>query len=65
MSASGLVRSPPAAGPESALERPWLRHYGAIPREIEFRRQLPLTRVGKVDYRALQREHEGSTQAPA
>ncbi len=25
----------------------------SCPREIEFRRQLPRTRVGKVDYRAL------------
>ncbi|HMB55371.1 MAG TPA: hypothetical protein VKU40_18780, partial [Thermoanaerobaculia bacterium] len=25
----------------------------SCPREIEFRRELPKTRVGKVDYRAL------------
>ena len=29
----------------------------SCPREIEFRRELPKTRVGKVDYRALMREH--------
>jgi long-chain acyl-CoA synthetase len=28
----------------------------SCPREIEFRRELPTTRVGKVDYRALMRE---------
>lgn len=37
----------------------------SCPREVEFRRELPLTRVGKVDYRALQREHEQAGQARA
>jgi long-chain acyl-CoA synthetase len=32
----------------------------SCPREVEFRRELPHTNVGKVDYRALAREHEGS-----
>jgi long-chain acyl-CoA synthetase len=29
----------------------------SCPREIEFRRELPRTRVGKIDYRALMRDH--------
>ena len=29
----------------------------SCPREIEFRRELPKTRVGKVDFRALMEEH--------
>ena len=33
----------------------------SCPREIEFRRELPKTRVGKVDYRALMREHDGAS----
>lgn len=36
MSASGLVRSPPVADAEPATERPWLRHYGAIPSQLEY-----------------------------
>ncbi|MFY9316945.1 MAG: AMP-binding protein [Burkholderiales bacterium] len=32
----------------------------SCPREIEFRRELPKTRVGKIDYRALMREHAKS-----
>ena len=28
----------------------------SCPREIEFRRQLPMTRIGKVDFRALAAE---------
>jgi long-chain acyl-CoA synthetase len=30
----------------------------SCPRDVEFRRELPKTRVGKVDYRALMRENE-------
>jgi len=29
----------------------------SLPREIEFRRVLPLTRIGKVDYKVLVAEH--------
>jgi long-chain acyl-CoA synthetase len=29
----------------------------SCPREVEFRRELPKTRIGKVDYRALVQEH--------
>ena len=64
-----VLRNPTLAAPP--LEQALIAHCRerllkwSCPREIEFRRQLPLTRVGKVDYRALQREHEGSTQAPA
>jgi long-chain acyl-CoA synthetase len=32
----------------------------SCPREVEFRASLPTTRVGKIDYRALQREKEGA-----
>jgi long-chain acyl-CoA synthetase len=31
----------------------------SCPREVEFRAALPLTRLGKVDYRALVEEHLG------
>jgi len=37
----------------------------SCPREIEFRRELPRTRVGKSDYRALMREQAGRTPAGA
>jgi long-chain acyl-CoA synthetase len=32
----------------------------SCPREIEFRRDLPQTRIGKIDYKALVREHIAS-----
>lgn len=32
----------------------------SCPREIEFRRDLPKTRIGKIDYKALIREHIAS-----
>lgn len=32
----------------------------SCPREVEFRTTLPTTRIGKIDYRALQRETEGA-----
>ena len=28
----------------------------AVPKQIEFRKDLPVTKLGKVDYRALQEE---------
>jgi long-chain acyl-CoA synthetase len=40
----------------------------SCPREVEFRGELPKTRVGKIDYRALVAEHmakQGTTKAPA
>jgi long-chain acyl-CoA synthetase len=32
----------------------------SCPREVEFRRDLPKTRIGKIDYKALIREHIAS-----
>src|SRR5512139_2626823 len=37
----------------------------SCPREIEFRRDLPRTRVGKTDYRALVQEHARAERAGA
>jgi long-chain acyl-CoA synthetase len=31
----------------------------SCPREVEFRRELPKTRVGKIDYKVLVAEHKG------
>jgi long-chain acyl-CoA synthetase len=51
-----------------ALASELVEHCGArlikwsCPREIEFRAELPLTRVGKVDFRAL--ESEATAAAP-
>ena len=33
----------------------------SCPREVEFRRELPKTRVGKIDYRLLARDHARET----
>ena len=30
----------------------------ALPKEIEFRKELPLTQLGKVDFRKLQEEED-------
>jgi acyl-coenzyme A synthetase/AMP-(fatty) acid ligase len=37
----------------------------SCPREVEFRRELPHTRVGKVDYRALMRDERPATSHEA
>jgi long-chain acyl-CoA synthetase len=37
----------------------------SCPREIEFRRELPKTRVGKIDYRALMRDHADQPPMPS
>jgi len=37
----------------------------SCPREIEFRRELPRTRVGKTDYRALMQEQAAGARAGA
>ena len=34
----------------------------AVPKEIEFRKELPLTKLSKVDYRALQEEENKKYQ---
>jgi long-chain acyl-CoA synthetase len=55
-----VPKEPAAAGP--ALERELIAHCHArlikwsCPREIEFRTSLPVTRVGKIDYRKLVEE---------
>jgi len=55
-----VAREPEAAG--DALERELIAHCQArlikwsCPREVEFRDELPLTRLGKVDFRALESE---------
>ncbi len=52
-----VLKNPARAGPETEREliaycRSQLIKW-SCPREIEFRRELPMTRIGKVDYRAL------------
>ena len=37
----------------------------ALPREIEFRNELPRTLVGKVAFRQLEKEEEANTQEAA
>jgi long-chain acyl-CoA synthetase len=57
-----VLRDPALAGP--ALEDALIAHCRerlikwSCPREVEFVDALPLTKVGKIDYRALQRRHE-------
>jgi acyl-CoA synthetase (AMP-forming)/AMP-acid ligase II len=57
-----VLRDPAQAG--SALEQALIDHCRerlikwSCPREVEFIDALPLTKVGKVDYRELVRRHE-------
>lgn len=56
-----VLKDASRATPETATAllaycREGLIHW-SCPREIEFRAQLPTTRVGKIDYRALVQEH--------
>jgi len=59
-----VPKEPTTAG--AALAEELIAHCRAnlikwsCPREVEFRASLPTTRVGKVDYRALQLESEGA-----
>ena len=59
-----VPKDPHAAG--KALAHELIDHCHAnlikwsCPREIEFRASLPVTRIGKIDYRALQRESEAA-----
>jgi long-chain acyl-CoA synthetase len=56
-----VLRDPGKAGP--ATEQALIEHCRAhlikwsCPREVEFRTELPRTRVGKIDYKALVRDH--------
>ena len=36
----------------------------SCPREIEFRAELPKTRVGQIDYRSLQQQYSAGEQTP-
>ena len=55
-----VPKDPSAAGPALAAQLIAYCHENLIkwscPREIEFRQSLPVTRVGKIDYRALMEE---------
>jgi len=50
------------AGAEKALIEHCHQHLikWSCPREVEFRRDLPKTRIGKIDYKELVREHMAS-----
>jgi long-chain acyl-CoA synthetase len=58
-----VLKSPEAAGPElaNALITHCRQHLlkWCCPRQVEFRRELPKTRVGKIDFLALAREAAG------
>ena len=62
-----VLRDPALAGPET--EKTLIAHCRetlikwSCPRDVEFRRDLPKTRVGKVDYRALVVEHAAKQSA--
>jgi long-chain acyl-CoA synthetase len=62
-----VLRDPAQASPatEEALIA-WCRERlikWSCPREVEFRGELPKTRIGKIDYRALMDEHAGGRDA--
>jgi long-chain acyl-CoA synthetase len=56
-----VLRDPALASPETeAALIAWCRERlikWSCPREVEFRADLPKTRIGKIDYRALVAEH--------
>ncbi len=62
-----VLRDPSQAGPQ--MEQALIAHCRervikwSCPREVAFLDALPLTKVGKVDYRDLVRRHEGKTPA--
>ncbi|MBN2351655.1 MAG: AMP-binding protein [Spirochaetales bacterium] len=59
-----ILKDPSLAGPEKAAEL--IEHCKqhlitwSVPAEIEFREELPLTRVGKVAFTELEKEHAGA-----
>ena len=63
-----VARDPARANPQ--LARALIAHCRermlkwSCPREVEFVRELPLTRVGKVDYRELVRRHQAHEAGP-
>ena len=56
-----VLRDPAKASPET--EKALIAHCRqrlikwSCPRDVEFRAELPKTRIGKIDYRALVEEH--------
>ena len=56
--------SEPPPGRSSTICRERLIKW-SCPREIEFRRELPRTRVGKVDFKVLVAEHRAPEKATA
>jgi len=64
-----VLRDPAQAGP--ALEQALIDHCRtrlikwSCPREVEFLDALPLTKVGKIDFRELMRRHELKLQEKA
>jgi long-chain acyl-CoA synthetase len=64
-----VLRDPAQAGP--ALEQSLIDHCRtrlikwSCPRKVEFLDALPLTKVGKIDYRELMRRHELKLQEKA
>ncbi|MEO8500241.1 MAG: AMP-binding protein [Vicinamibacteria bacterium] len=61
-----VLRDPGKAGPDTeaaliAFCRERLIKW-SCPREVEFRAELPKTRIGKIDYRALVEEHMATVQ---
>ncbi|MGZ5081154.1 MAG: AMP-binding enzyme, partial [Usitatibacter sp.] len=62
-----VLRDPTRAGPQ--MEQALIAHCRervikwSCPREVAFLDALPLTKVGKVDYRDLMRRHEGKRPA--
>ncbi len=60
-----VVPKPPAVAGEALAEELIAHCRGQLikwscPREVEFRERLPTTRLGKIDYRALESQPEGS-----
>jgi acyl-coenzyme A synthetase/AMP-(fatty) acid ligase len=64
-----VLRDPSQAG--AAMQEAIVAHCRerlikwSCPREVEFVQALPLTRVGKVDYRELARRHAAGAQPQA